>query len=132
MKRKSCLRELGDILKMAEDYDFLWDRSPKLEIEFYFSIPEQDESARISLGMKDKKAGFHLYGTYFGSFIGENKNGLNAEQTWQLASRLLGNQALKEGRLITDFVRAFVPSLGDYLAKEELSKIPKGYLAKVI
>lgn len=123
MEKRVCLKELGDILKMAEKYNFLWDKNSRLEIEFYSCTPEPDESARISLGMKDKGLGFHVGGSYFNPFVDAKKDGLSAEETWQLASLLLENQALKEGRLITDFVRAFVPPLGDYLAREELTKI---------
>lgn len=119
MKRDSCIRELNQILNLAERCNYLWSKNPKLKVEFYSSLPEPDESARISL-MKNGRFGFNLGGTYFNLYINTKKEDLSPEETWSLASRLLENMALREGDLINYFRLAMKKPVGGYFASRVL------------
>ena len=128
MEKNRCLRELRDILRMAGNYKFLWNINPRLQLKFYHSLPEPDEEARIYVGRGNDQLGFNVGGTYFSAYFSVKREGLNPNELFGLASRLLENKALGEGELINDFVRILVPTLGDYLAKEELSKTFKNLI----
>jgi hypothetical protein len=124
MERRVCLRELKDILKMGENYKFLWKKNPNLEIRFYFSVPNGNESARISLVMKNKTLGFQILGSYFNPFIGD-KSSLDVKRLFNTASNLLESKTLEEGNLICDFVKNLVPYLEAYRGE-----LPKRYLSR--